>query len=170
MVGVTEISCYRGVIMGREVRDIREVDGLEDTQVSSEVVYSSLDGRHRVRIALNDNQWPHQSANFEPAAVRLHARHLLEMADDAELLNLEKHDDVRTPGSTGTPAACSAAPRSRSRRWWRPVPPRVPAGDGAAERARDVPRSCICRWRWRPQLARWVLWVPVEYCPWHHRF
>jgi hypothetical protein len=73
-------------------RDLRSVDGLEDSQVSSEIYYSLSDASNYVRVTCNDHQWPNQNAVLEPAAARLIARHLLEQADEAELLNLERED------------------------------------------------------------------------------
>lgn len=75
-------------------RDVREVDGLEDTRVAAEVIDSSIwsEEGYLVRVTANDNCWPHQSATLTPVAARMLARHLLEFADEADLLNAERHD------------------------------------------------------------------------------
>ena len=75
-------------------RDVREVDGLEDTRVSVEIadLLCPPPEGFGVRLNVNDNCWPHQSATLTPAAARAAARHLLEFADEAELLNLEAAD------------------------------------------------------------------------------
>ena len=71
-----------------------QVPGLEDTQVSVEIMQTlepPPDG-HAVKLNANDNQWPHQSAYLTTAAARTLARYLLEIADEADLLNLEAQD------------------------------------------------------------------------------
>jgi hypothetical protein len=74
--------------------DVREVEGLEDTRVSAEVIDSGIwaDTKFLVRVSVNDNCWPHQDATLTPAAARMVARHLLEFADEADLLILEAAD------------------------------------------------------------------------------
>jgi hypothetical protein len=75
-------------------RDIREIDGLEATRVSAEVVDSGAWAVEKflVRIAVNDDCWPHQNASLTPVAARMLARHLLEFADEADLLTGEAAD------------------------------------------------------------------------------
>lgn len=75
-------------------KDVREIDGIEDTNVTAEVLLPLTPAplKYHVRVSVNDFCWPHQSAIITPAAARMLARHLLEFADEAELLDQEAAD------------------------------------------------------------------------------
>ena len=96
-------------------RDIRSVDGAENTCASAEIISTLLpppEG-HAVQVLVNDNAWPCQSAVLAPAAARMLARHLLELADDADLLNMEAEDVEMTCTTCGEPVRRSFG----SNRW-----------------------------------------------------
>ncbi len=72
--------------------DVRRVDGLEEACVAIELASSYNARAFDVRLTADDNSWPSQSSGLDPRAARLLARQLLELADEAELLNLEAED------------------------------------------------------------------------------
>jgi len=80
--------------MRTKTRDVRDVDGLDGNNVSAQIFYSMLDDGNFVEVSCNDHAWPHQSAQLAPSAARMLARHLLELADDADLLNSARSEDV----------------------------------------------------------------------------
>jgi hypothetical protein len=73
--------------------DTREVDGFEDTGVGVEItrfgyVYD-VEMPNMIKVTANPQCWPNESATITPAAARVLAAHLTELADEADLRNLE---------------------------------------------------------------------------------
>jgi hypothetical protein len=87
-----EFSRIRGVIMKTDSMNVRSVDGLEDAGVSVELADSCTTRAWIVRLVADDGAWPRQSSLLDPRAARTLARYLLELADEAELLNMEAED------------------------------------------------------------------------------
>jgi hypothetical protein len=84
------ISRNRGVIMGNT--DVRAVDDLDGASVAVKIARTVYAPGHAVTLTCDDNAWPNQTAWLDPRSARKLARDLLDLADEAELLNLEGED------------------------------------------------------------------------------
>jgi hypothetical protein len=74
-------------------KDTREVDGFENAAIAAEITEHGYlfnpDTPHLVRVIANPHWHPSMSATLTPDAARALAAHLTELADEADLRNLE---------------------------------------------------------------------------------
>ena len=71
--------------------DIRLVDGLDDHAISAEIYddIMATEPTFAIKVTANPHWYPSMRTYLTPAAARELAAHLTELADEADLLNLE---------------------------------------------------------------------------------